>query len=481
MRRFVLGVFAVLAFGSVAEAGLTQVTNFGSNPGGLNMYEYVPSGLPSGRPLVVVMHGCTQSASSMVSAGWNALADQYQFAVVYPEQTSTNNPVECFNWAGNYGNPADLERGMGENESIIEMVDYEISQHSVDTHQVYIMGFSAGAAFTMVMLATWPDRFVAGSSMEGIAYMCATTVNGAYSCQSPGVTKTAAAWGDLVRGADSGYSGPWPRVQLWEGSSDTTVVPANLTELIKQWTNVWGTDQTADVTGNVGSAATYSGYQVSGTTVVEAYTVASLTHAVSVGAEGSLACPSSAGAYFEDHKVCATLRAAKFFGVVPGGSGGSGSGSSGSGSSGGGSTPYVAIVAPTDGATVSGAVTIVVAAGDDAGIAAVDVAVDGTQIGEATMAPYQVPWNATATGKHTIVATARDTAGMTGMAMADVTVATGSGGGGSNGDGPGSANDLPACSLDAGGRGARGWALIVGAFVIAVRIGRRRRPCLARQ
>ncbi len=479
MRRFVLAMFATLAFGSVAHADLTAVSNFGSNPGGLQMYEYVPSGLPSGRPLVVVLHGCTQSASSMVSAGWNALADQYQFAVLYPQQTSTNNPVECFNWAGEYGNLADITRGQGENESIIQMVDYEVAQHGVDTHQVYIMGFSAGAAFAIVMLATWPERFVAGASMEGIAYMCATSVSGAYSCQSPGVTKTASQWGDLVRAGDQGFAGPWPRVQLWEGTSDTTVVPANLPELVKQWTDVWGTDQTADVTGNVGSAASYAGYQANGTTVVETYSVSSMTHAVSVGAEGSMACPSTSGAYFEDHGVCATLRAAKFFGVVPGGSGGSGSGSSGSG---GGSTPYVAIVAPADGSTVSGQVTIVVAAGDDAGIAAVDVAVDGTQIGEATTAPYQIPWNASATGNHTIVATARDTAGMTGMAMADVTVATGSGGGGSNGDSPGgSSNDLPACSLDAGGRGARGWAVIAGAFVIAVRIGRRRRPCLARQ
>src|SRR5690349_6924725 len=144
-------------------AALTQVTSFGSNPGALDMYEYVPAGLPSGRPLVVVLHGCTQTAAAMANAGWNTLADQSQFAVLYPQQTSSNNPVECFNWAGNYGNPADLERGMGENESVIQMVVWEIANHGVDTHHVYIAGFSAGAAFTAVMLATWPDRFVAGS------------------------------------------------------------------------------------------------------------------------------------------------------------------------------------------------------------------------------------------------------------------------------------------------------------------------------
>ncbi len=319
-----------------ASATLAQVTTFGSNPGALDMYEYVPTGLPSGRPLVVVLHGCTQTASSMENAGWNALADQYQFAVLYPQQTSANNPVECFNWAGNYGNPADLERGMGENESIIQMVDWEIANHGVDTHHVYIAGFSAGAAFTAVMLATWPERFVAGSIMEGIPYMCATSVSGAYSCQNPGVTKTPSQWGDLVRAADQGYAGPWPRVQIWEGTSDTTVVPANQTELVKQWTNVWGIGQTPSGTSTLPNAS-YAAYASGGATVVETYTVTSMTHAVAVGNEGSTMCPATSGAYFEDHATCSTLRAAQFFGLVAGTGGGGGGSGGGGGGTGGGS------------------------------------------------------------------------------------------------------------------------------------------------
>ena len=215
---------------AVLLATLAAVADFGANPGALDMYEYVPADLPPNAPLVVVLHGCTQSANAMVSAGWNQLADQYQFAVVYPQQTSSNNPVECFNWAGEYGDTANLVRGQGENQSIISMVDYEVAHHGVDASKVYIMGFSAGAAFTTVMLATWPDRFAGGAIMEGITYRCATSVSGAYSCQSPGVTKTAAEWGDLVRAAHTGYAGPWPRVQIWEGTSDTTVVPANQAE-----------------------------------------------------------------------------------------------------------------------------------------------------------------------------------------------------------------------------------------------------------
>lgn len=438
---------------------LTQVTSFGTNPGALDMYEYIPQGLPAGRPLVVVLHGCTQSASAMVSAGWNQLADQYQFAVLYPQQASANNPVSCFNWAGEYGDTANLVRGQGENQSIMSMVDYEVAHHGVDASHVYIMGFSAGAAFTTVMLATWPDRFAAGAIMEGITYRCATSVSGAYSCQSPGVTKTAAEWGDLVRAAHTGYTGPWPRVQVWEGTSDTTVVPANQAELVKQWTNVWGIDQTADETETIGQA-TRTGYTSGGTVAVETYSVQGMSHAVSVGADPSGACPATAGQYFEDHHLCATLRAARFFGLTGTGSG------SGSGSD---EDPTVAIVSPADGDMVSGAVTVVVAA-DNA--QSVDLAIDGADVGSDDTAPYQFTWDATAPGEHTLVATAHGAA-HDATAMATVTVA---GGGGSNGNNPGgsdsSTGDLPACSLNAG-KGGLGMAPIAMALVVVLR--RRRR------
>ncbi|HEY0254687.1 MAG TPA: PHB depolymerase family esterase, partial [Kofleriaceae bacterium] len=158
-----IALFATLAASTAAHATLTQVTSFGSNPGALAMYEYVPASLPANAPLVVVLHGCTQTAASMENAGWNALADQYKFAVLYPQQQSANNPVECFNWAGEYGDTANMTRGQGENQSIISMIDTEIATHHIDTTHVYIAGFSAGAAMTAVMAATWPDRFAAAA------------------------------------------------------------------------------------------------------------------------------------------------------------------------------------------------------------------------------------------------------------------------------------------------------------------------------
>ena len=96
MRYWVLILFFTCRLHS--QVGWNSVTSFGSNPGNLAMYSYAPALLPANAPLVVVMHGCTQTASQYAAeSGWNVLADQHQFYTVYPEQNSTNNSSKCFN------------------------------------------------------------------------------------------------------------------------------------------------------------------------------------------------------------------------------------------------------------------------------------------------------------------------------------------------------------------------------------------------
>jgi poly(hydroxyalkanoate) depolymerase family esterase len=466
---------AALLASRTAGATLTKISSFGSNPGALNMYEYVPADLTDGRPLVVVLHGCTQTAASMEAAGWNKLADQYKFAVVYPEQTSANNPVTCFNWAGEYGDTANLVRGQGENQSIASMIDTAVATHHSDATKVFIVGFSAGGAMAEVMLATWPEKFAGAAIMSGLPYRCATTVSGAYSCQSPGVSKTAVQWGDLVRGAFM-FSGTRAPIQLWHGTGDNTVKPMNLDEEIKQWTNVFGIDATADETEMIGNV-TRTAYKSGNTVLVEAYSVPNMGHATAVGSDPLGTCVSTAGSYFEDRSICSTLRAARFFGLT---------GTVGGGGGGGGDVapPTVSIISPTDGGEATGQTTIVVAANDDISMGSVSLTIDGApQGGPDTEAPYQFDWDATAAGpgQHVLVATATDTAGNTSTAMATITVPNGGGGtdgggggGGGGDDGSGDqTQDLPGCGLDAGGGGA-GFAVL--GLAVGLALSRRRRP-----
>jgi poly(hydroxyalkanoate) depolymerase family esterase len=461
-----LAIAAVLFTASTASAALTPVPSFGSNPGNLAMHEYVPAGLPLGRPLVLVLHGCSQTAASMEAAGWNKLADQFKFTVVYPEQNTANNPVRCFNWAGEYGDTANLVRGQGENASIISMIERTITAHGSDPTKVYIVGFSAGGAMAAVMLATWPEKFAGGAIMSGLPYRCATTVNGAYSCQSPGVSKTPTQWGDLVRGAAT-FTGTRPKIQIWHGASDGIVVPMNHDELIKQWTDVLGTDATADETQTIGSA-TRTAYKNGANIVLEAYKVTGMGHATAIGTDVTGTCPSTTGAYFEDKGICATMRAAQFLGIT---------GTSGP-TTPDVAPPTVAIVSPADGDTVTGKVTVVVAANDETAMGSVSLSIDGTDLGTDMMAPFQFEWDATAAGPgaHALVATARDAAGNMVVANAMVTVPGdgGSGSGSGSGEPPAGANtELPGCSLDAGGGGAGFASGLTVLFAVLLR--RRRR------
>ncbi|TCC30279.1 alpha/beta hydrolase family esterase [Kribbella speibonae] len=101
-------------------AGLEEVTGFGSNPGNLRMFRYVPPGLGAGRPVVVALHGCTQSAAAYDDEpGWVAMAQRAGFALVLPQQLSANNASACFNWF----EAGDTARGGGEALSIKQMVD----------------------------------------------------------------------------------------------------------------------------------------------------------------------------------------------------------------------------------------------------------------------------------------------------------------------------------------------------------------------
>ncbi|CRK60020.1 Poly(3-hydroxyalkanoate) depolymerase [Alloactinosynnema sp. L-07] len=288
-------------------AAIEEVTGFGSNPGDLRMFRYVPTGLPTGRPLVVVMHGCTQDAAGYGSnSGWTRLADAHGFALTLPQQKQANNANSCFNWF----ETADTARGSGEALSIKQMVDR--MRADMGSASTYVTGLSAGGAMTAVMLATYPDVFAGGGIVAGIPYRCATTVSAAFTCMSRGVGMTPAQWGDKVRAAFA-HTGPKPKVSIWHGSADTTVKPVNRVELVDQWTNVHGTDQSLDVSDTIGGYP----HKVYGS-VVESYEITGMNHGHPVDpGTGPTQCGTTA-AYVLDVNMCSAYHIARFWGLVGG-------------------------------------------------------------------------------------------------------------------------------------------------------------------
>ncbi|MEU8450192.1 alpha/beta hydrolase family esterase [Streptomyces globisporus] len=298
-----------------AAAALERVTSFGANPGGLNMYVYRPATLPANAPVVVALHGCTQSAQVYSdNAGLNTFADRHGFLVVYAETTTANNASKCFNWF----QPGDTRRGQGEAASIRQMVAHAATAYGADTGRVQVTGLSAGGAMTSVMLAAYPDVFAAGAVVAGIPYGCGVDVVSAFGCMSPGVDRTPAAWAQAVRDAHPGFEGPWPRVAIWHGDNDATVAPRNADELRDQWTAVHGLGQTPGRTSTIGPNSTRRSEYLSadgGVSVVEVNRVPGIGHGTPVDpGSGAEQCGATGTQHFID-SICSSYGITRFFGL----------------------------------------------------------------------------------------------------------------------------------------------------------------------
>ncbi|MGB9170936.1 MAG: PHB depolymerase family esterase, partial [Bradyrhizobium sp.] len=246
---------------------LVETEGFGTNPGDLRMFSFAPEELRSHPALVVVLHGCGQTAAGYdLGTGWSTLAKHYGFALLMPEQRATNNAHGCFNWF----NPEDTKRGQGEALSIRQMIARMASQHRIDKHRIFVTGLSAGGAMTSVMLATYPEVFAAGAIIAGLPYGVAANVREALNGMMQSRSRPPGDLGNLVRTA-SKHRGPWPRVSIWHGSADRTVNPANADEIIKQWLDVHELPSDPMSEGMVDGYPRQIWWNPDGETIVESY------------------------------------------------------------------------------------------------------------------------------------------------------------------------------------------------------------------
>jgi len=299
---------------------ITQITGFGTNPGALNMYDYVPSGITGRAPLVIAMHGCTENATSFSQqSGWNKLANLHKFYMVYPEQVAANNSSLCFNWF----DTTDINKNVGEALSILQMVNYMKANYAIDTNAIYVTGISAGGAMTAVMMAIYPNIFLSGAVMAGVPYRAATNSTAALYAMDGYITNTPAAWGALVRAQNPGYKGEYPHLAVFQGTADLVVDTVNTTQLIKQWTNLDHADQIPDSINNGFNGTSNVQLSIyndsSAIPVVYHYKITGMPHAIAVDT-GS--CPTLGGATatyaVEEKGFHSTYWAAQFFNLIPG-------------------------------------------------------------------------------------------------------------------------------------------------------------------
>ncbi len=293
------------------EGLLSDVEDFGANPGALKMRVYRPAGLPKRAPLVVVLHGCRQTAEGYaVGAGWLTLADRFGFAVLCPEQVAANNAYCCFNWF----EPGDIARDRGEAASIREMIEWMLADGRLDRKRVFVTGLSAGGAMTNVMLAAYPDVFAGGAPIAGLPYGAASDAREAFGAMFQGVRHLPDVWGDYVRAAST-HRGPWPRVSVWHGDADTTVKPENGDAVALQWANVHGLPATpgeVETDGAIGRSVWLDGR---GAPAVERFVIHGLGHGTPLATQGPEGC-GAPGAYLLEAGVSSSLQIAKFWGIA---------------------------------------------------------------------------------------------------------------------------------------------------------------------
>jgi feruloyl esterase len=277
---------------------------FEPNPGNLRMFQYLPRNLKPGAPLVVILHGCGQTAAGYgVGAGWCRLADQAGFAVLAPEQKAVNNPHTCFDWF----NPEDIARDSGEAASIAAMVRAMVETHRLNADRVFITGLSAGGAMTAVMLATYPELFAGGAIVAGLPYGAARNVRDALESMRSAPPRTPAQWGELVRAA-SAHTGLWPRLSIWHGALDTTVNINNAQALAAQWADLLELPLTPTKQELTDGAIRHSWDDR-----LEVCTLAALGHGTPIDSRDL----GQAGPFILDAGISSSRRIAQFWGLAP--------------------------------------------------------------------------------------------------------------------------------------------------------------------
>jgi poly(hydroxyalkanoate) depolymerase family esterase len=309
-------------FGGLAEIGrnlrpdlhspLAEVKGFGTNPGSLRMFSYVPVVQQHPRALVVVLHGCGQSAAGYdVGAGWSTLAKHYGFALLMAEQQPSNNANTCFNWF----NPEDIARDRGEACSIRQMIARMVADYGIDPRRIFITGLSAGGAMTSVMLATYPELFAAGAVIAGLPFGVATNVREALTGMRASRIRSAGELGDLVRKATS-HKGKWPKVSVWHGTADRTVYPGNANEIVKQWLDVHHLPLEPMSAGMVDGHPHEVWWDADGETVVESYTISDMAHGTPLGVADNEKRYGTHGAFMIEAGISSSYHIAKFFGLT---------------------------------------------------------------------------------------------------------------------------------------------------------------------
>ena len=208
---------------------------------------HLPDGAaaPSGRPLLVLLHGCTQDADDVArGTRLQEVAGAHGWMVLYPEQPASANPKKCWNWY----DPAHQRRDAGEPSIIAGMTAEVVARYGGDPRRVFLAGMSAGAAMASLVAAAYPEQYAALALHSGLVHSAAPGVMEALGVMQRGVPSPEPH-------AVSAFEAMGSRARVIptlviQGEDDAVVAPINGAQAARQWflTNALARGQSLDTT-----------------------------------------------------------------------------------------------------------------------------------------------------------------------------------------------------------------------------------------
>jgi poly(hydroxyalkanoate) depolymerase family esterase len=287
---------APLSTRDIVPDGARFVEGTYNSPAGSRAYRlFIPSRYQERPlPLVVMLHGCTQSPDDFAAGTrMNFIAEEQNCLVVYPAQPSHANQAKCWNWF----RTADQQRGRGEPSLIAGITRQIMDDYSVDRKRVYVGGLSAGAAAAAIMGATYNDLYAAIGIHSGLACGAATDLPSALVAMRQGGSGHKAISDDRP---------PVPTI-VFHGDRDATVHPNNGGQILEQSVRAMGTQKKVH-RGQVPGGHAYTRTILSdarGRAMLEHWNIHGAGHAWSGG--------SPAGSYTDPRGPDATREMLRFF------------------------------------------------------------------------------------------------------------------------------------------------------------------------
>lgn len=244
---------------------------------------YLPTGASlTDMPLVVMMHGCQQSAEEFAQGTRiNLLADRFGFAVLYPEQSKTAHVHRCWHWYENSANS-----GGGEAAAVVSLVREAVARHHFDPERIYLAGMSAGAGLAAMLAVKYPSMFAAVGLHSGVVFGDASSAIGAMDAMRRGSRSDPVG---LIDAAVDVADYPGMPAIIIHGELDSVVSKTNAEQLtteflrLNRFINADGAWRNGERREETHADSVVTDYVKSGRRVIKTCIVRGLGHAWSGG------------------------------------------------------------------------------------------------------------------------------------------------------------------------------------------------------